>query len=681
MDFFNKLVNDYNIKLNNEQKQAVKHFKNPGLTLAIPGSGKTTILLCRLMYLKKVKNINPKNILTLTFSKASALDMKSRFKELFPNETIHLNFSTIHRFSYIIVRKYFKYKKINFKLIEGKNNYIKVQLLRDLYQKYNHDSINEEDLETLMNDIGYVNNMMITEDFPSEIDHFDQIFNQYKKIKQSKNYIDFDDMLILALKVLKKYDKILKHYSEKFKFIQLDEAQDTSKLQYEIINLLAQKHKNLFMVADDDQSIYGFRGAYPDYLLNFKKTYKNAKIYYLKKNYRSSYEIINLCNKFIAHNDNRYDKQMVNNNDKNSKVKLVKFDTKKTRDQYILENLQPETAILYRNNLSALPLINHFEKHNIEFNIKGKSMHFFNHWLVKDFKAFFNFILINQDLESFERIYYKINGYISKKMINYLKLNIRDQNVFDCLLNFPKLKKYQKRTLRTIRDTFDDLKTQQPIDIIETIKYELNYLNHINEFAQLSNSNYDNLKEKLSILQELSRGLETPFEFLNKLETLEKFIKHHENEDSNNIYLSTMHSAKGLEFKNVKIIDVYDKILPQQINTIEEDRRLLYVALSRAEKDLEILSCNFRNGKINSKKQFINELKNNETLEIMTYKKERKNSSNFETGDLIEHKHFGKGKIVSINNLNYTIEFEDSIRHLSKEVCINKNLIQKLDLS
>jgi DNA helicase-2/ATP-dependent DNA helicase PcrA len=266
-------------------------------------------------------------------------------------------------------------------------------------------------------------------------------------------------------------------------------------------------------------------------------------------------------------------------------------------------------------------------------------------------------------------------------MIQYLQLNLRDQGVFDCLLKFPKLKKYQKRTLREIRDTFEELKTLKPVEIIDTIKYDLNYLNHINEFAQLSNNNYDHLKEKLSILQALARGIETPFEFLNRLDTLEQFIKNHENDGSNTIYLSTMHSAKGLEFKNVKIIDVYDKILPQQKSTIEEDRRLLYVALSRAKERLEVLTCQFRNGKLNAKKQFINELKDNPTVDLVTYKEEKESSATFAAGDRVTHDHFGQGTIVSIDEATIKIEFEDSIRNLSKDVCYAKELIQKLDLS
>ncbi len=678
MDFFNELFENYNIKLNEKQKKAVLHFANPALTLAIPGSGKTTLLLCRIFYLNKVKNVHFENILTLTFSKASANDLESRYKNLFNAIPGNLEFSTIHKFSYKIVKKYYKHRNIHFTLIEGKNAYNKLNILKNAYKTINNSIISNEDLETLINDISFTNNVMLKDSYPNNIKNFKKIYDLYKLEKKHNKFIDFDDMLLICLRVLEKNEALLDFYSNKFKFIQVDEAQDTSILQHKIIKLLSKKHNNIFMVADDDQSIYGFRGASPEYLLNFKEKYKNATVYYLNKNYRSSYEIIDACNNFINNNKNRYQKEIINIGEKESNINITEFSNLTNRNEYIINMLKTENksnAILYRNNISAIPIANLLEKANLEFNIKGKNLNFFNNWLVNDIKSFFNLILINQDLESFEKIYYKLNSYISKNMIEYLNLNIRGRSVFDCLIQYPSLKKFQIDTFKNLKSIFISLRDKEPLEIINVIKYDLNYLNYLDEFAGKTNNNYSTLKNRLAILESIASEESSAFEFLIRLDKLNDYLKNHLNEPTNNIVLSTIHSAKGLEFDNVHIIDINDNTLPQSKDTIEEDRRLLYVALSRARLNLNIMHSKFISGKFNSKITFINEIKKLNHVNYNVYKK--KNSFNFEFGEIVHHKHFGIGKIVNISDNNITIDFNNSIKTLSKNVCINENLISK----
>jgi len=678
MDFFNELLETYNINLNEKQKKAVLHLNNPALTLAIPGSGKTTLLLCRIFYLNTVKNIRFENILTLTFSKASANDLESRYKKLFKTIPNNLEFSTIHKFSYKIVRKYYKHRNINFTLIEGKNAYNKLNILKNAYKTINNSIISNEDLETLTNDISFTNNIMLKDNYPNNIKNFKKIYDLYKSEKKQHKFIDFDDMLLICLRVLEKNETLLHFYSNKFKFIQVDEAQDTSMLQHKIIKLLSKTHNNIFMVADDDQSIYGFRGAYPKYLLNYELHYKNAIIYYLNKNYRSSYEIIDACNNFINNNKNRYKKEILNIGKKESNINITEFSNITNRNEYIKNMLKVESksnAILYRNNISSIAIANLLEKENIEFNIKGKNSNFFNNWLTNDIKAFFNLILINQDLESFEKIYYKLNSYISKKMIEYLNLNIRGRSVFDCLMQYPSLKKFQIDTFRNLKNIFISLRDKEPLEIINIIKYDLNYLNYLDEFANKSNNNYNALKNKLAVLESIASEESSAFEFLVRLDNLNDYLKKHVNEDNNNIVLSTIHSAKGLEFDSVNIIDINDNILPQSKDTIEEDRRLLYVALSRARLNLNIMHSKFISGKFNDKITFINEIKKLNHVNYNIYKK--KVNFNFELGEIIHHKHFGIGKIISISTNNISIDFNNSVKTLSKNICIEENLLSK----
>lgn len=681
MNFFKSLENKYNIKLNTNQKKAVLHIDNPALTLAIPGSGKTTLLLCRIFYLNTVHSIPFKNILTLTFSKASAKDLKNRYKSIFNKVNSNLNFSTIHKFSYQIVKNYYKFRKINFTLIEGKNAYLKINILKNIYKNINNQIISNEDLETLINDIGYSSNMMLKEDFPNTIKNFEKIYKQYKIEKKKNKYIDFDDMLLICLRVLEKHENILEFYTNKYKYIQVDEAQDTSIIQHKIIKLLSNKNNNVFMVADDDQSIYGFRGAYPQYLLNFNKNYENSKIYYLNRNYRSSFEIIDACSDFISNNSDRYKKEIENVNEKNNNIKIIEFTNNLSRNRFILNSLKVNNksiAVLYRNNVSSIALANLLEKSNIEFNIKGKSINFFNHWIIKDIKAFFNLILINQDLSSFERIYYKLNSYISKNMINYLNLNIRGRSVFECLIENPSLKKFQKDTFRKLRDIFNEAQNKSPLEIINIIKYELNYLNHLDEYANNSNNNYESLKNKLQILESIAENENSAFEFLDRLDTLNIYLKNHINNDSNNIVLSTIHSSKGLEFDTVYLIDISDGILPRNDETIEEDRRLLYVGLSRAKNNLMVLHSKFISGKFNGNISFINELTKNSFVKYKKYKEKNKSSA-YEKGELVHHKEFGIGTIIKITENNISIDFNGSLKVLSKKICIDKKLLIKKD--
>ena len=256
MEIFKTLKNDYSIQLNTNQKKALVHKDGPALTLAIPGSGKTTLLLCRIFYLDQIHNVPYENILTLTFSKASAIDLKKRYESIFGKHPTKLKFSTIHKFSYKIVRQYYKYRKVNFELIEGKSAFKKINLLKSIYKKINHKHISNEDLENLINDISYSSNMMLKDDFPNNIKNFEEIYNAYKEEKKKNKMIDFDDMLIIALRVLEKHENILEFYTSKYRYIQLDEAQDTSIVQHKLIKLLSKNHNNVFMVADDDQSIY-----------------------------------------------------------------------------------------------------------------------------------------------------------------------------------------------------------------------------------------------------------------------------------------------------------------------------------------------------------------------------------------------------------------------------------------
>ena len=293
------------MNLSSEQRKAIEHVHGPALVLA-PGAGKTTVLIHRTVNLILNHNISPERILSITFSRAAARDMKARFNRDFQNiSSIPVQFSTIHSFCYNLLREFAYINKIKYRLIEDEKNQLnKYNLLKKMYLDINQEYITEEKLESLLNYIGYIKNLMLTVDEfmkanKPEVENFEKIFYTYEKFKRDNKLIDFDDMLTLSYEILLNNNYILEKYRKRYDFIQVDEGQDTSKVQMEIIKLLAKPQNNLFIVADDDQSIYSFRGAYPTGLLNFNKIYPNGKVFFMEKNFRSSKNIVSVCNKFI----------------------------------------------------------------------------------------------------------------------------------------------------------------------------------------------------------------------------------------------------------------------------------------------------------------------------------------------------------------------------------------------
>ena len=384
------------MKFSDEQVLASLHVEGPALVLAVPGAGKTSILLERTHNLIE-SGVHPNNILSLTFSKAAANEMKYRFDYMYQN--INVKFSTIHAFCYLVIREYSRLRNVEYTLIEGDPKINKIGLLKEIYKNVNRDYITEDKLETLLNAIGYCKNMMIEpkdvkSELEVEIDNFESIFKAYEDYKSKRKYMDFDDMLTLSYEILKREPYIKNRFIEQYKYIQIDEGQDSSKIQMEIINLLAKKYKNLFIVADDDQSIYGFRGAFPKGLFQLKEIYPNMKTFYMQKNFRSSKNIVSASNKFISQNTMRYTKDLVSAKDFDKPIDIVKLETTVDQYEYILEQLEEDssgsTAILYRNNLSAIGLLEFFERKRVSFAIRDSKLKFFSHWIINDIKSIMN---------------------------------------------------------------------------------------------------------------------------------------------------------------------------------------------------------------------------------------------------------------------------------------------------
>ncbi len=616
------------MELSIEQEKAINHVLGPALVLAVPGAGKTTVLIHRTYKLISKHDINPERILSITFSKASSLDMKNRFEKTFPDiQANTVKFSTIHAFCFSLIREYSFINKVSYKLIEDeKNSLNKYNLLKKIYYDLNNDYITEEKLDSLINYIGYIKNMMLTpEEFKKnnkvEIDNFLDIFKIYEEYKRKNRFIDFDDMLTISLEILHNNRYLLEKYRNKYDFFQIDEGQDTSKVQLKIIKLLASPKNNLFIVADDDQSIYGFRGAFPEGLLNFNKEYIHGKLYFMEKNYRSTKNIVSICNKFIKANLERYHKEIYTDNEFLEPINIVKV--KDTNDQYkiLLKELKnknlSECCVLYRNNLSSVGLIEILERNNISFYMRDTKLRFFNHWMLKDIINFMFLANDTSNMDIYENLYYKLKGYISKKHISFAKTLDYRISVFDRIIEYPGLSEFYKRNLRELKLDFRKISRLKPVDAIEYIEKEMEYDEYLKENSIKFGYTYDTIKTILFYTKLIAKNCDNLDEFLGRLKQL-KYLSMNSKNNAHSLALSTIHSAKGLEFENVYIIDLVDGEFPSissiesmekgNLKPIEEERRLFYVGMTRAKKHLTLLTSKTIGEKYHTQSRFLKEL-------------------------------------------------------------------------
>ncbi|WP_273225151.1 ATP-dependent helicase [Geosporobacter ferrireducens] len=722
--FTDLLAGKYGISLNIQQQKSLYHKDGPAMVLAVPGAGKTTLLICRTAHLIFMHNIDPKNILSLTFSKASAKDMGDRFSQLF-KDIAHkeVHFSTIHSFAYGVLRQFAAKQKLRYTFIEQENQSMnKAMLLKQIYREVNQDYLAEDKLEELSNAISYIKNMMIpssqiyTTDF--EIDRLSELYIRYENYKKSNFLIDFDDMLCLALEILQNNPLLLNKYRQQYSYIQVDEAQDTSKIQHEMIRLLAAPSNNLFMVADDDQSIYGFRGAFPEILLRFDKDYPNAKLFYLEQNYRSTQNIVHASSCFISKNQHRYPKKLYTENPMKDPIEIFSLQDEESQLVYLIEQLKNNlpastAAVLYRNNLSAIPLVEVLDRSGIPFCIRDTKLHFFRHWIVQDLLAFLDLSMNHFDLESFERIYYKMNRYIPRTALDYIKTMRNKQSVFDCLIQFPGFRSYQKDRMIDLKKDFTELAAKSPLEALLFIENHLNYNNYLQTNSKRLKYSYDTLQIILSNLKRIANHTNSFIEFLERLHQLPRLMEASKKQKQNSVFLSTIHSAKGLEFDHVYIIDLIDGQFPTASSSadheagdstaLEEERRLFYVAMTRARTSLQLLTTDFYNGALVKPSQFLQEVKGyidkirpteNQNKKAQTSNLNRSSLWNhfskpfskkeslehpFFEGAAVKHISFGIGTVKEIRQDTLCIDFSEiGERSLSLNLCVEKQLLTLL---
>lgn len=598
------------MKLTEKQIQAANHINGPCLVLAVPGAGKTTMLLERIKILEK--QVDPAKILSLTFSRTQALDMKTRFE--LENDT-KSNFMTIHAFCYLIIRNYYKKSNRELKILESDDSYNKYNLIQKIYFDINGKLMSSEDLRNFFTDIGYMRNSLsdITYLKNSQIKNIEKIYFAYENFKKENSYIDFDDMQTIALRLLNEHPKLLKSVKNKYKYIQLDEGQDTSLLQFKIIEKIIYPENNLIVVADDDQSIYSFRAAEPDYLLNFKSIFPSAKIITMDENHRSQANIVKVSNDFIRQNKKRYKKNLFTNKKPTSKVYKNYAKDSKDAFSYILKNIEANktNAILYRNNISSLNLVSFLMDAEIDFAINNGSRDFFDSKILKDMVNIINFANDFYNVELFTEIYYMVKTYLSREEVEKLVLKPKNYTVFDYLHEY--IDDEKAYGLLRKEKEFKNLRTMSVNKQFAYIYKTMGYREYIKMF---SNKYYEVVINKDLYIESMinfSKGLKDLDEFYSKIEVFEKILN---KRNKSNIILSTIHKSKGLEYDNVFIVDLVKGEFPMifdftsKNNQLEEERRMFYVAMTRARENLHLISLKYRNDHKVEASEFFNFIKN-----------------------------------------------------------------------
>ncbi|MEG0292117.1 MAG: ATP-dependent helicase [Anaerovoracaceae bacterium] len=620
-----QLKNDYNIRLNEQQEQAVKTVDGPVLLLAVPGSGKTTVIINRIAYMILCLGIDEDKILSLTFSKASARDMSSRFKETFGEELGgKVSFRTIHSFCLEVVNYY---KHLNqgrgFEIITHGE-----KIINDIYIEILKYYPSPGEIKDIATGISYCKNMMMprTQIMEHKIpslrkpEAFIKIYERYQEYKKENKFMDYDDMLIYTYNILRKIPKVSEHFKNKYDYVNVDEAQDTSKVQHKLIDLLCEDKNNIFMVGDEDQSIYGFRAAYPEMLLNFHKRYEGAKVLKIETNYRSTDEIISCAQKLIENNENRIKKTMEGVAElgvKPSFTKTLSYETYFTSYFNNKQNQNETDAIIYRNSESAVIIADALDRNNMDFNIYGRGDAFFDSFVLKDILDILTFLYNPQDKETFKEIYYKLKLFMNKQdMIRFVTEEHKDgDNIFDGLAEFYKNDVKKTRNLKLYMIRVNAVMEGTLEEVIMGVMNKLGYKDFLKRRANSDLALMNSFVTKAMVLASLAKACKDLDELKYRLEELAGFFGGNKNSKKTNLVLTTMHSSKGLEFDNVFVIDMMDRIMPgaelqkenkqMKLGTsrikkeekeeitklIEEERRLFYVAITRGKKSVKVVNC------------------------------------------------------------------------------------------
>lgn len=675
-------------KLNENQLKAVDHLDGPCMVLAGPGSGKTRVITYRIANMVVNKNIKPTSILAISFTKASSIEMKNRALSLSNDFRMNkVTYGTFHSVFFRILR-YFENYNIE-SILDEKTKRIG---LKNILKGLNIENADDDEtIGQVINEISYVKNeLMDKRDFKSEVltnDEFIKVYNFYEEYKQQMNKIDFDDMLIKTYELLKNNKAALDRVRSVYRYILVDEFQDINKVQFEALKLIANPSNNIFVVGDEDQSIYGFRGSRPDFLLEFEEYFSNTKKVLLDINYRSKGEIINIANRLIEKNTNRYEKVIKCGQGNGAKVNYISPEDSEEEAVYIAKDIKNKVqedyteytdfAVIYRTNIQSRALVDVFMDMRIPFVVKDSIVTIYDHWAAQDILAYLRIGVNPNSNKDWIRIINKPFRYISKDNLNLIK---DEPDFINSLINKCDLHPKQVKTINDLDIDISYVKGLNPKNAISYIRTTLDYDRYILDYCANRKIKTNGLIEILNELESSATNFKTIQEYLEHIERVKsEIVDNKNNKETDGVIFTTMHSAKGLEFKNVYIIGANEGTIPHEKSyeiddeekkndQIEEERRLMYVAITRAEENICISSPINKYGKRVSKSRFVEDIK----------APTKKEMDSLTIGDKIYHKKFKEGTIVEKNGDSIKIRFKDRDRALNSKVCLTKRIIWKI---
>lgn len=603
---------------NEAQTKAICHKNGPAMVLAGPGSGKTLVITRRVEYLIKKYGVRPEQILVITFTKAAAKEMRERFARITKDDRFPVTFGTFHGIYYGILKWAYRMNASNIFSEEEK-----MMLLREVIAGMELEIEDEKEfLQGIASEIGQIkNNRLSLEEYESSNcsdQMFRQIYEEYERRRKLLKKIDFDDMLVLCYELFQKRPDILQMWQKKFQYILIDEFQDINQVQYDVIRMLALPENNLFIVGDDDQSIYRFRGARPEIMLGFSKDYPNAKSIILDVNYRSTKAVVSAARRVIERNKNRYQKEIITVNEQGDNVHIQEVRHPVEESHYVREQIaktvaagtEPsQIAVLYRTNTEPRALVETFMEYHIPFQMKEHLPNLYEHFIGRDFQAYMRMALGGRDRGDFLMIMNRPNRYIGRDSVD------RGEISFENLRKYYMEKDWMVDRIDQLEVDLKVISRMTPYAAIQYIRKSVGYDLFLNEYAIKR-------KMKLEDLQELIREME---ERAKEFKTIEEWFAHIEKyteelrlqavtrtENRNAVSLMTFHAAKGLEYDTVFIIGANEDVTPYKKaelpEEMEEERRMFYVAMTRAKKHLTISYVREKNGKAMEQSRFLGEL-------------------------------------------------------------------------
>ncbi len=589
------------------QEEAITHFQGPAMVLAGPGSGKTTVITHRTSYLIEQYGIHPGHILVVTFTRAAAEEMKKRFLKIRGEAQTMVRFGTFHSVFFEILKYAYGLSGAN---IAGEDACY--GFLKEIISRISLDVEDEAELlKSLTQEISTVKSEQIPLEhyYSSSVSDeiFRRIYREYQDKMTQSNLLDYDDLLVCTWELLTQREDILAGWQKRYQYILIDEFQDINKLQYEIIRLLARPENNLFIVGDDDQSIYRFRGAKPEIMLQFPKAYPDVHKIVLDYNFRCPGNIVKAAAKVIGRNVTRYDKAIKEVKEEGAPIGFLKFPNQNQESLFIMKKIKEyvaeggkydQVAVLYRNNMDARVISQRFMEYNVPFYMRDVIPNIYEHWIARNMIAYLKAAAGNRERNVILQIINRPKRYVGRECL--------DQPVVD----FERLRRYYDDKYWMIKkfDQFEsDLRMLQKMDpytAINYIRHGIGYESYLQEYAEYRKIAAEDLLELLDQLQESARGFQTAEAWFAHIEEYGQMLKNQNQKNrkaENQVTFSTLHSAKGLEYPLVFILDVNEGIIPYKKavlqSDVEEERRMFYVGMTRASEKLYICSIKEKNGK------------------------------------------------------------------------------------